>query len=91
MAINILFNFVMFIFKSGSIQTFINLFKAVFDSVKDCNRLDICVAVKFGQNVRVIWHDPTIIYLDASDSRHSDRKRYSIIRTGIALGKAKLI
>lgn len=83
LAINALFNFVVFILKSSSIRTFINMLETVFNCAKHCNRFDIGVAMKFGRNVWVVWDDPPVIHLDRSDTRYSDREWLPIIWTHI--------
>lgn len=66
--------FIVFIFKCGSIWTFMNTLEAVFNCAKGCDRFDVSMTVKFGRNVRVIWDDPVIIHLDRPNIRYNDRE-----------------
>jgi hypothetical protein len=46
--IDVLLNFVTIIFESSTVRAFVNIFKAIFDSTKRCNGLNICMAMKLG-------------------------------------------
>lgn len=77
--VNEMLYFVAFILKCCSVRAFVNVFKAIFHGTEGRDGFNISVTVIFCREVRIIRHNPRIIYPDRSNTRNRYGKRSSIV------------